>query len=94
MFRGYSNSCGSIWMPLNAWIIRAALPTASSRVALCWRSGHDVLHLGFPHTIHNEGTRGIRSHIPMQLFNGAVARVSRAPVTVFSDQSCQVGPQS
>jgi predicted alpha/beta superfamily hydrolase len=43
-----------------------------------WRFGRDLLYLCFPHAAHDEKAWGMRLHLPMQLFTGAVARASRS----------------
>jgi predicted alpha/beta superfamily hydrolase len=55
---------------------------ATALIARGWRYGHDVFHLCFPRAAHDEGAWGVRLHLPMQFFYGAVARASRilAPV--------------
>jgi predicted alpha/beta superfamily hydrolase len=51
---------------------------ATALVSRGWRYGVNLFHLCFPNAAHNENAWGIRLHIPMQVFNGAVARASRA----------------
>jgi len=51
---------------------------ATALIARGWRYGHNLLHLCFPNAVHNENAWGVRLHIPMQFFNGAIARASRA----------------
>jgi predicted alpha/beta superfamily hydrolase len=58
---------------------------ATALIARGWRYGHNLLHLCFPNAVHNESAWGIRLHIPLQLFNGAVARASRAFHPVLGD---------
>jgi len=50
---------------------------ATTLISRGWRYGQNLLHLSFPNATHNEAAWGIRLHIPMQFFNGAVARASR-----------------
>lgn len=57
---------------------------ATALVSRGWRYGHDMLHLSFPKAAHNEEAWGIRLHIPMQFFVGAVARASRFHHPVLS----------
>ena len=42
-----------------------------------WRYGHDLIQLAFPQLSHDEKSWGMRLHLPMQFFTGAVARASR-----------------
>jgi hypothetical protein len=54
--------------------------TAAMAIALIsrgWRYGRDLIHLCFPHASHYEKAWGMRLHLPMQFFTGAVARASR-----------------
>lgn len=53
------------------------LAMATALVARGWRYGQNLLHLCFPNAGHNESACGVRLHIPIQFFNGAVARASR-----------------
>lgn len=62
------------------------LAMATSLVARGWRYGHDLLHLCFPQAAHNEDAWGIRLHVPMQFFNGAVARASRWLSPVLAEE--------
>jgi predicted alpha/beta superfamily hydrolase len=50
---------------------------ALALVSRGWRYGRDLLYLCFPHAAHDEKAWGMRLHLPMQLFTGAVARASR-----------------
>jgi enterochelin esterase-like enzyme len=50
---------------------------ALALVSRGWRYGRDLLYLCFPHAGHDEKAWGMRLHLPMQLFTGAVARASR-----------------
>ena len=59
---------------------------ATALISRGWRYGHDLLHFCFPHAAHNENAWGIRLHLPMQFFNGAVARASRTLNPVLQDQ--------
>jgi predicted alpha/beta superfamily hydrolase len=43
-----------------------------------WRYGRDLIHLCFPRATHDETAWGMRLHLPMQFFTGAVARASRS----------------
>jgi predicted alpha/beta superfamily hydrolase len=52
---------------------------ALALVSRGWRYGRDLLYLCFPHAAHDEKAWGMRLHLPMQLFTGAVARASRRP---------------
>ncbi len=38
--------------------------------------GHDLLHFAFPLAEHDEHAWGLRLHLPLQLFQGAVRNVS------------------
>jgi predicted alpha/beta superfamily hydrolase len=58
---------------------------ATALVSRGWRYGWNLLHLCFPQAAHNENAWGVRFHIPMQFFNGAVARASRALTHVLGD---------
>jgi predicted alpha/beta superfamily hydrolase len=58
---------------------------ATALLARGWRYGHNLLHLCFPNAAHNENAWGIRLHIPMQFFNGAVAHASRTHHPVLRD---------
>ena len=51
---------------------------ALALVSRGWRYGRDLLYLCFPHAAHDEKAWGMRLHLPMQLFTGAVARASRS----------------
>jgi len=51
---------------------------ALALVSRGWRYGRDLLYLCFPHAAHDEKSWGMRLHLPMQLFTGAVARASRS----------------
>jgi predicted alpha/beta superfamily hydrolase len=42
-----------------------------------WVYGRNLWHLCFPLAAHDESAWGVRLHLPLQLLNGAVARVSR-----------------
>lgn len=50
---------------------------ATALIARGWRYGHKLMHLCFPQASHNESAWGIRLHLPMQFFNGVIARASR-----------------
>ena len=50
---------------------------ALALVSKGWRYGRDLIHLCFPHAAHDEKAWGMRLHLPMQFFTGAVARTSR-----------------
>ena len=54
------------------------LAMATALISRGWQYGHDLLHLCFPNASHNEAAWGVRLHIPLQFYNGAVARASRA----------------
>ena len=43
-----------------------------------WRFGRDLVYFNHPHAAHDEKAWGVRSHLPMQFFTGAVARASRS----------------
>ena len=51
---------------------------ALALVSKGWRYGCDFINLVFPHAAHDEKAWGMRLHLPMQFFTGAVARASRA----------------
>ena len=51
---------------------------ALALVSRGWRYGCDFIHLVFPHALHDEKAWGMRLHLPMQFFTGAVARASRS----------------
>jgi predicted alpha/beta superfamily hydrolase len=70
--------------PGDNYEVTAAMATAL--VARGWRYGQDLLHLCFPNAAHDENAWGIRLHLPLQFFNGAVARASRAFHPVLTDQ--------
>ena len=53
-----------------------------------WRYGRDLIHLCFPHAAHDEKAWGMRLHLPMQFFTGAVARASRR-----SDREINANPR-
>jgi predicted alpha/beta superfamily hydrolase len=50
-----------------------------------WRFGHNLLHLCFPHAEHDEGSWGVRLHLPMQFLAGSVARASRVKNRVLGE---------
>jgi hypothetical protein len=54
-------------------------------VARGWRYGHNLFHLAFPLTEHNENAWGMHLHLPLQFLNGAVACASRATAPVLGD---------
>ena len=54
---------------------------ALALVSRGWRYGRDLIYLCFPHAAHDEKAWGMRLHLPMQLFTGAVARASRAMIS-------------
>jgi predicted alpha/beta superfamily hydrolase len=58
---------------------------ATALIARGWRYGHNLMHMCFPNAAHNENAWGLRLHLPMQFFNGAVARASRALSPVLKD---------
>jgi hypothetical protein len=58
---------------------------ATALIAPGRRYGHNLLHACFPNAVHNENAWGMRLHIPLQFFNGAVALVSRALHPVLGD---------
>lgn len=60
---------------------------ATALVSRGWRYGQDLLHLSFPQAEHSESAWGVRLHVPMQFFNGAVARASRRLAPVLSAQA-------
>jgi len=60
------------------------LAMATALVARGWRYGHDLLHFSFPHAEHDEKAWGVRLHLPLQFFNGVVARASRMLAPVLS----------
>lgn len=51
---------------------------ALALVSRGWRYGHDLIHLCFPNAAHDKKAWGVRLHLPMQFFTGAVARASRS----------------
>jgi predicted alpha/beta superfamily hydrolase len=51
---------------------------ATALISRGWRYGRDLIHLCFPRAAHDEKAWGVRLHLPTQLFNGVVARASRA----------------
>ena len=51
---------------------------ALALVSRGWRYGQDLIHLSFPLLAHDEKSWGMRLHLPMQFFTGAVARASRS----------------
>ena len=66
-------------------------PTGAEALALVsrdWRYGRDLIHLCFPHAAHDEKAWGMRLHLPMQFFTGAVARASRR-----SDREINANPR-
>ena len=54
---------------------------ALALVSRGWRYGCDFINLVFPHAAHDEKAWGMRLHLPMQFFTGAVARASRAMIS-------------
>jgi predicted alpha/beta superfamily hydrolase len=58
---------------------------ATALIARGWHYGHNLLHLCFPNAVHNENAWGMRLHIPLQFFTGAVARASRVHHPVLGD---------
>lgn len=50
---------------------------ALALVSRGWRYGRDLIQLAFPQLSHDEKSWGMRLHLPMQFFTGAVARASR-----------------
>jgi predicted alpha/beta superfamily hydrolase len=58
---------------------------ATALIARGWRYGHNLMHLCFPNSAHNESSWGLRLHIPMQFLNGAIARASRILHPVLRD---------
>jgi enterochelin esterase-like enzyme len=50
---------------------------ALALVSRGWRYGEDLIHLSFPLLAHDEKSWGMRLHLQMQFFTGAVARASR-----------------
>ena len=65
------------------------LAMALALISRGWRYGRDLLYLCFPNAAHDEKAWGMRLHLPMQLFTGAVARASRAadPLTKDSEEA-------
>ena len=59
---------------------------AMALVSRGWKYGHNLLHLVFPHAIHNEAAWGMRLHLPMQFLNGAVARAARMGAPILGDK--------
>jgi predicted alpha/beta superfamily hydrolase len=60
---------------------------AMALVSRGWRYGVNLLHLCFPHAEHDESAWGLRLHLPMQFFTGAVARASRFGAPVIGDSA-------
>ena len=61
--------------------------TMAMAVALVSRGcvyGRNLFHLCFPLATHDETAWGVRLHLPLQLYNGAVAWVSRARLPALS----------
>jgi predicted alpha/beta superfamily hydrolase len=56
----------------------ATVAMALTLVSRGWRYGRDLIHLCFPRATHDEKAWGMRLHLPMQFFTGAVARASRS----------------
>ena len=56
---------------------------ALALVSRGWCYGRDLLYLCFPHAAHDEKAWGMRLHLPMQLFTGAVARASRSSTSLL-----------
>jgi predicted alpha/beta superfamily hydrolase len=54
---------------------------ALALVSKGWRYGCDFINLVFPHAAHDEKAWGMRLHLPMQFFTGAVARASRGMIS-------------
>jgi len=50
---------------------------ALALVSRGWRYGQDLIHLSFPLLAHDEKSWGMRLHLPMQFFTGAVARLAQ-----------------
>jgi len=69
------------------------LAMATALVSRGWRYGHNLLHLSFPNASHNEAAWGVRLHIPMQFYNGAVAHASRAIDPVLGEDG-KVRPET
>jgi predicted alpha/beta superfamily hydrolase len=63
---------------------------AMALVSRGWRYGHNLFHMAFPHAEHDERAWGIRLHLPLQFFNGAVARASRIDNPVLGDDPWKV----
>jgi len=63
---------------------------ALALVSRGWRYGRDLLYLCFPHAAHDEKSWGMRLHLPMQLFTGAVARASRSSDSLLNTGWCRV----
>jgi hypothetical protein len=61
------------------------LAMALALVSRGWRYGRDLLYLCFPNAAHDEKAWGMRLHLPMQLFTGAVARASRSSDPTMHD---------
>jgi hypothetical protein len=52
------------------------LAMAMALVSRGWVYGGDFLHFAFPLAEHDERAWGLRLHLPLQLFQGAVRNVS------------------
>ena len=66
------------------------LAMALALVSRGWRYGRDLLYLCFPNAAHDEKAWGMRLHLPMQLFTGAVARASRSSDPLTSDSAEEI----
>lgn len=62
---------------------------ALALVSRGWRYGRDLLYLCFPNAAHDEKAWGMRLHLPMQLFTGAVARASSSSERIVAAVSAK-----
>jgi predicted alpha/beta superfamily hydrolase len=58
---------------------------AMALVSRGWRYGHNLLHFVVPLAKHNESAWAVRLHLPMQFFQGSVARAARLSDPVLGD---------
>ena len=59
---------------------------AMALISRGWRSGHNLLHLAYPHVKQGEPDWGMRLHVPMQMIAGTVARYSRMIFPVLGER--------
>jgi len=67
------------------------LGMAMALISRGWRYGHNLFHFAFPRAEHDETAWGLRVHLPIQLFNGAVARASRIDAPVLGNDPWRAG---